>query len=36
MEQAVYQNNERVIIVKEHGLDYLIEDMDTGTTVSRR
>jgi hypothetical protein len=30
MEQAVYQNNERVIIVKEHGLDYLIEDTETG------
>jgi hypothetical protein len=34
MEQAVYQNNERVIIVKEHGLDYLIEDTDTGNSIS--
>lgn len=30
MEQAVYQNRERVRIIKEHGLDYLIEDVDTG------
>ena len=30
MEEVVYQNRERVKIVREVGLDYLIEDIDTG------
>lgn len=28
--EVIYQNNERVKIIKEHGLDYLIEDVSTG------
>jgi hypothetical protein len=28
--EVIYQNNERVRIIKEHGLDYLIEDAHTG------
>lgn len=28
--EVIYQNNEQVRIVKEHGPDYLIEDASTG------